>query len=406
MTVFRLVKVIALLSVTLLAFSSALPRAGSVSTDQMGHIHAIRFAGNAPQQLVVAAQKGLFLLDSAGPHRLTDSELDVVDLTEGPLPGSLYASVHPGENDRTRLLRLESLSQPPVLLPSRAVSQVDMHQIAVSLESPNRIFGVHQGLQVSDDAGRSWRPGGSVPHQLLQIAGSATSPERLYAASLQGLYASENLGNSWQVLLPFPTTMVVTTPGQVFAFVMGRGLIQAVDGPLDALHWQPVSNGFGRQVLFDLAVSADGQRLIGLTQYNRLVESRNRGGDWAFFPATPAQDSRQLSTGQGLYQQHCQACHGIQGVGESYPVSGQHDAPGRFAPALNGSMHAWHHTDSELVAMILKGAAHRATSPAGQAPLGAGEAEAVIAYLKTFWGARQRRCQGPRHRDPACLYPP
>jgi mono/diheme cytochrome c family protein len=66
-------------------------------------------------------------------------------------------------------------------------------------------------------------------------------------------------------------------------------------------------------------------------------------------------------------------------------------------------MHGWHHTDEQLTQTILEGSPRTEKMPAWKATLDKNDALAIIAYLKTFWGETQKRCQGPGHMDRACL---
>ena len=111
------------------------------------------------------------------------------------------------------------------------------------------------------------------------------------------------------------------------------------------------------------------------------------------------------SRGQELFDTRCQACHGVGGIGERPDDPMAVDEQGLpLAPALDGSMHVWHHTDDGLVATILQGSPRNPRMIAwSEAGLTEDDARAIISYLKTTWGPTQIRCQGPGHMDMACL---
>ena len=92
--------------------------------------------------------------------------------------------------------------------------------------------------------------------------------------------------------------------------------------------------------------------------------------------------SEQLTLGKEIYQANCSLCHGETGEGfakENIP-----------APALNGSMHAWHHSDEQILALIRQGSN---AMPAVGKDWTDEEVEAVWAYVKHWWTPQQRKAQ-------------
>ncbi len=121
--------------------------------------------------------------------------------------------------------------------------------------------------------------------------------------------------------------------------------------------------------------------------------------------AAPAGDAQQVAAGKELFAARCQACHGVEGVGERPEDPMAVDANSMpLAPALDDSMHAWHHTDDGLVTMILEGSSRNPRMVAwSQTGLTEAEARAIVAFMKSLWGEVARRCQGPLHMDRACV---
>ena len=99
------------------------------------------------------------------------------------------------------------------------------------------------------------------------------------------------------------------------------------------------------------------------------------------------------SGGEALYVQHCAACHGVQGEGQ--PNWRLPDANGVYpAPPHDSTGHTWHHPDDLLLQIIAQGGS-RPTSymPGFAEQLTPAEMEAVLEYVKTFWGAQERSFQ-------------
>jgi len=87
-----------------------------------------------------------------------------------------------------------------------------------------------------------------------------------------------------------------------------------------------------------------------------------------------------LVLGEQLYQSTCVACHGANGEGyanEAMP-----------APAVNGSEHAWHHPDEQILGLIANGGPNM---PAIGAAWTQEEREAVWIYVKHWWPEDIRR---------------
>ena len=104
---------------------------------------------------------------------------------------------------------------------------------------------------------------------------------------------------------------------------------------------------------------------------------------------TGAGESAEIQQGAALYEENCVSCHG----GESGGAIA--DSP----PRHNANGHTWHHPDCQLIDITLRGAAAWGADPSTSAmPAFAGElteaeAEAILAYIKTWWTDEQRASQ-------------
>ncbi|MEE8387351.1 MAG: cytochrome c [Acidiferrobacterales bacterium] len=108
-------------------------------------------------------------------------------------------------------------------------------------------------------------------------------------------------------------------------------------------------------------------------------------------------DVNAVARGEGLYRSYCIRCHGVKGAGEK-PISPYIRDPGYYeAPALDRSMHAWHHTDEALLKTILQGSPRTKRMPAMKGVITRKQAIDLVAYIKSFWGKRELDCQGPKH---------
>ena len=89
-----------------------------------------------------------------------------------------------------------------------------------------------------------------------------------------------------------------------------------------------------------------------------------------------------LALGERLFQANCASCHGVYGEG--------HADENLIAPAVNGSEHAWHHGDEQILGLIQGGGRFM---PAVGAEWTQEEREAVWIYAKHWWTPEQREFQ-------------
>lgn len=127
------------------------------------------------------------------------------------------------------------------------------------------------------------------------------------------------------------------------------------------------------------------QNLLGLSLLVILVAGALAYASWDNGKQNKPVDvsqSEQLALGKEIYSANCSVCHGESGAGYA-----QENIP---APALNGSMHAWHHADDQVIALIRQGGN---VMPAVGKDWSDEEVEAVWAYVKQWWTPQQRNAQ-------------
>lgn len=109
-----------------------------------------------------------------------------------------------------------------------------------------------------------------------------------------------------------------------------------------------------------------------------------------------------LEQGRTVYEQECARCHGMSGEGQPDWQTTNADGS-RPAPPHDSTGHTWHHADAQLLMTIDQG---RGAMPAFGATLTTAEQEAVLLYLKTFWGPREQEAQAEVTRQWQAQYQP
>lgn len=253
------------------------------------HFHGLAVDPGDPSRLYLATHHGLYVVDAAGVARqVSENKDDFMGFTPHPSdPAILFASGHPSGGGNLGFIVSRDGGKSWTKLSAGVGGPVDFHQMAVSKANPDALYGAYGDLQKSRDGGRTWSRVGPAPEGLIDLAASGRDPETLYAATQQGLLKSADGGRSWQPahVLRRPATMVEVTHGaEVYAFVVGTGLIRASE---EHLGWQIVSNGFGNKYILHFAAApGDTRQLYAVTidpqtRDQAILVSYDRGIIWS-----------------------------------------------------------------------------------------------------------------------------
>ncbi len=253
------------------------------------HFHGIAVDPSDPSRVYLATHHGLYAVAPDGSaSRISSTTDDFMGFTPHPAdPSILYASGHPASGGNLGFIASTDGGKSWKQLAGGVGGPVDFHQMDVSKADPKVIYGVHGGLQISKDAGRTWQMIGPAPEGLIDLAASAKDANTLYAATKGGLVKSDDGGRSWRDAFPKrqPATMVQTTPeGEVYAFIVGTGLIRASEPKLT---WRQISNGLGGAYVLHLAIDPTVSRnlyaviLQPQTSEQTILTSRDGGKTWS-----------------------------------------------------------------------------------------------------------------------------
>jgi photosystem II stability/assembly factor-like uncharacterized protein len=251
---------------------------------QQTHLHGLAFDRADSERIWLATHHGFHVVGADGLARQVSEERhDFMGFTPHPADAdTFFASGHPARGGNLGVMvstdggkRWEQRS-PGVDGP------VDFHQLTVSEADPDVLYGAFAGqLQVSRDGGHQWEVQGRAPDGLIALAASSRDPEHLYAATQDGLLLSPDWGQRWRQVYPErrPVSLVVVSGGELYAFVLGIGLIRGEEASRD---WKVVKGDWGERYLIHLAVDPnEPRRLIAADDEGRLMLSENGGRDWS-----------------------------------------------------------------------------------------------------------------------------
>jgi len=376
----------ALLGVTLLGLSWL---AQAADWQEVGHVHDV--AASAHGATFVAGHNGVFRIEDGIPVRVSSAHASSIAVLDTRL---LLAGLdHDGKPGPLRAANLsEGIAHAQVHGP-------DSRTLAVVAGPDAELYAVAgRTLFFSGDSGQSWQRRGALPNKMIDLA-AADTDSLLYAATYSGLMVSRDGGRRWQVekAMPTPATSVAVRGDRLEVFQYKRGLQQGTRREVSDV---PVSNDFGQQVPVRM-VFAGQNELYATTNWGHLFMSTDGGERWSRVDRLGADTlSTAARRGKAIYQQDCVSCHGTDGVGEA-PRLGELETG--LAPALDETMHAWHHTDENLATIIRDGTSGR--MPGWGSALSDGQIGDLVAYIKSLWDERALRCQGPAHMSRACQQP-
>lgn len=391
---------LALLMLCALAIQSGTARAETVPLDRIEHIHGLIVDAERPKRLYLATHSGLFLTSPNGTAtRAGGSQDDLMSFAANPIDANVfYASGHPPGGGNLGVLISRDRGWSWERLAPGAGGPVDFHAMDVSHANPKVIYGIYQGLQVSRDAGRTWRVVGKLPKDTFDLAVSARDPDTVYAATRGGLYVSKDGGQNWAPanMQRRPATMVyVAGSGQIYVFIYGVGLLAGDD---ENQTWELRSSDFADRYLTHMATDPSNPDILHVvSDTGAIVTSRDGGRTWVSYAGHDWESPERIAKAGHLYGRLCQSCHGAKGVGERPGNPNARDEYGFVAPALDDSAHGWHHGDDNLVRTILNGSPRNPRMMPFRDLLTEDEARDLVAYIRSLWSFRSLACQGARH---------
>ena len=397
-------------ALSLLFFAVALTKplsnlhAQTAPTDRISTINSLLLASQQPVSLYLATRYGLLRAEPSGMASLVPGlEGGLMSLAAHPDDSKrLLASGYNRDGGNLGVMMSADGGGSWTKIADGADEPAAFNALDFSRSDPNVVYGVSDGLQVSRDGGKTWKAGGRLPGDVLDMAVSSLSGDTLYAATKGGLFFSRDGGTSWESghVIRRPATMVHTAPGgRLYAFVLGVGLITAKEPDLD---WTILFTDVVDRYFLHMAMDpANPERLYASVDTGAILTSGDSAKTWSSFEGSHTANAARIARGKQLYENTCQACHGADGIGESPDDPFAKDEFGFKAPALNDDAHGWHHSDQNLMNTILDGSPRNERMTAFKDTLSGEDVENVVAYIKSLWNFRSLACQGARHM--ACM---
>jgi len=250
---------------------------------QQTHIHGLAFDRSDNKRLWLATHHGFHVVDADSMARQVSEEShDFMGFTPHPHDAEIFfASGHPARGGNLGVVVSTDGGHTWVQRSPGVDGPVDFHQLTVSEADPDVLYGAYAGqLQISQDAGQSWQIQARVPAGLIGLAASSHDSAHLYAATRAGLLVSHDGGQRWRQVHPEsnPVSLVMVHEGQLYAFMLGVGLMTASEATRD---WEVVKSDWGERYLTHLAIDpTDSQHLVAANDQGQLMRSIDGGQLW------------------------------------------------------------------------------------------------------------------------------
>jgi hypothetical protein len=244
------------------------------------HVHGL---GINPEDgaLFVATHTGLFRASEGErtASRVADRFQDTMGFTVVG-PNRFLGSGHPdGREGLPPFLGLiESRDAGRTWEPISLLGKRDFHVLEAS---GRRVYGFgsdfdtrQAGLLVSYDGGRSWDER-TPPEALLSLAIDPEDPDRVVASGEQGLYLSTDAGRGWRPLDGGPALLAWPAGGQLFAVAFDGSVARSGDA---GRSWGQAGQVGGEPAAFE---GADGGDLYVALHDGTIKRSADGGASWS-----------------------------------------------------------------------------------------------------------------------------
>jgi mono/diheme cytochrome c family protein len=373
---------------------------GDIYLYQLKDVSGFSFEPKNLKSFTVATPHGIFSVEQNGiVQKINETPGYFIELVSHPDdPSILYSSGFKSETEKLGVLRSKDAGKTWEKI---SKNDVAFYSMAISATNPNILYGVDEDIQTSRDGGKTWEKTSTIPgDRVFELAISPRNANVVYAATYKGLFISKDGGKSWEDKGPEAkpmSSLLVTMSGELHAFVYGHGYITAKE---DDLKWARHSKDFQNRAVLNLTLDPNNKNYIyGVADTGAVMISKDAGTSWGSFEGHQYANAERINKGKTLFENNCVACHGAKGVGEKPDDPSAVDGNNMpFAPALNDSTHAWHHSDDQIMLTILNGSPRNERMIAWKEhDVSKEDAESLVAYIKSLWNFTSLSCQGPRH---------
>lgn len=260
---------------------------GDTDTNQslsLSDIHGLEVDIDDSDRLYLPNHQGLYVQGADGAiSRVSKVSDDFMSFAVSPTDSNVfYASGHPKTGGNFGLIKSLDGGVTWQDVSEGLNGPVDFHTMAVDSKNGGNIYGYYAGaLQRSLDGGESWEYLNNAPNQIIQLsAGSAE--DQIYAATTNGLYLSDNQGDSWKLAAFEGETVIAIevnpVSGQLIANTNAQGLVLSDD---NGETWSGSDFGTSDTVLYVASSVSEPTKSYLVTKSLKIYQSTDSGLTWS-----------------------------------------------------------------------------------------------------------------------------
>ena len=251
---------------------------------RLSDIHGLEVAIDNPDKLYLPNHQGLYSQEPDGVlQKVGDISDDLMSFAVSPSDSTVfYASGHPKTGGNFGLIMSSDAGGSWGNVSEGLNGPVDFHSMAVDSVNDQHIYGYYQSaLQRSVDGGNTWEYLDNAPAQIVQLSSGATEG-LVYAATTNGIYGSNDSGDSWSLIAFEGETIYAIEPirgrKELLAFSAVSGMQLSSEG---ATNWQSINFSESDPVLYIASSPSDSSKVYLITKSLGIYKSEDGGLTWA-----------------------------------------------------------------------------------------------------------------------------
>lgn len=233
-------------------------------------------------KVYIATHTGLLVINNDGElQRVGTAQDDYMGFSAHPTePNTFYTSGHPSRGGNLGFQKSIDGGKTWQKIANGINGPVDFHAMTVSQADPNLAYGVHRGqLQRSSDEGKNWELVNTNLGNIITLTTNTKAKDTVYAGTTDGLYISQNQGNSWSKLgtLKGAVTTIAVNPTndqKIVAYEQNQGLMHSAD---TGSSWARL-NGYTGSMVMHLAYDIQKPTNMYLINQNLEIHKTTDGG--------------------------------------------------------------------------------------------------------------------------------
>lgn len=249
----------------------------------LSDIHGLEVDINDSDRLYLPNHQGLYVQGADGIiSKIGEISDDFMGFSVSPTDNNVFfASGHPRTGGNFGLIKSVDGGESWQDVSDGLNGPVDFHTMAVDSKNGDYIYGYYAGaLQRSLDDGESWEYLNDAPDQIIQLS-AGIKQGQIYAATTNGLYLSDDQGNSWKLFAFEGETAIAIevnpTSGQMIANTSVQGLVLSDDR---GKTWDKSDFSTSDTVLYVASSVSEPTKSYLVTKSLKIFQSTDSGATW------------------------------------------------------------------------------------------------------------------------------